>query len=80
MMLPPQTPRLLRRFAERGSVTVEDILATPRRDQEAHRPRRTLHQLVAGKIAISDRCAALPVLDHRAPEDIIGYNEQGGVD
>jgi hypothetical protein len=31
-------------------------------------------------IAISQRCAALPDLDTRSPEEILGYNEIGGLD
>jgi antitoxin VapB len=27
--------------------------------------------------AIRERCAALPVLDPRTPEEIIGYDERG---
>jgi hypothetical protein len=76
-MLPPHTQELLRRFAERGSATVEDILAKPADAQAARRPRRTPDDLIAGQLAISDLCAALPVLDARPPDEIIGYNDQG---
>jgi hypothetical protein len=74
-MLPPLTQEFLRRFSERGSATVEDILAKPAGDQLARRPRRTPEDLIAGQLAISDRCATLPVLDHRTPEEIIGYDD-----
>jgi antitoxin VapB len=77
MMLPPQTQELLRRFAERGSATVEDILAKPAGDEAARHGRRTPKELIAGQLAISDRCAALPVLDTRTPEDIVGYDDPG---
>jgi hypothetical protein len=80
MMLPLQTQQLLQRFAERGSATVEDILAKPRSDRETRRAKPTPSELVAGQIAISDRCAALPVLDARTPEEVIGYNDQGVFD
>jgi antitoxin VapB len=80
MILPPHTQELLRRFAERGSATVEDILARPNSDQAARHPRRDPVDLIAGQLAISDRCAALPVLDPRAPDEIIGYNDQGVFD
>jgi hypothetical protein len=79
-MLPPHTQELLRRFAERGSATVEDILAKPAGAQAARRSSRTPEELIAGQLAISDRCAALPVLDARPPDDIIGYNDQGVFD
>jgi antitoxin VapB len=34
-------------------------------------------ELIAGMRAISDRCAALPVMDDRTPDQIIGYDERG---
>lgn len=36
--------------------------------------------LLPDMIAISKRCAALPDLDTRSPEEILGYNEIGGLD
>lgn len=80
MILPPHTQELLRRFAERGSATVEDILARSAGDQPARYPKRGAEDLIAGQLAISERCAALPVLDPRAPDEIIGYNDQGVFD
>jgi hypothetical protein len=80
MMLPPETQELLRRFAERGSATVEDILAKPAGNEATRRSRRTPEELIAGQLAISDRCAALPLLDPRTPDEIIGYNGQGVFD
>jgi antitoxin VapB len=80
MIFPPHTQQLLRRFAERGSANVEDVLAEPASDRSARRAKRTREELIAGQLAISDRCAALPVLDTRTPEEIIGYNDQGVFD
>jgi antitoxin VapB len=77
MILPPHTQELLRRFAERGSATVEDILAKPAGDQAARHPRRDPEGLIAGQLAIGERCAALPILDPRTPEDIVGYDDHG---
>jgi hypothetical protein len=77
MMLPPHTQELLRRFAERGSATVEDILAKPADDRAAPRSGRTPEELIVGQIAISDRCAELPVLDARTPDEIIGDDNHG---
>lgn len=34
-------------------------------------------QLVAELIAISQRCAALPTLDDRSADEILGYDENG---
>jgi hypothetical protein len=77
MMLPSHTQELLRRFAERGSTAVEDILAKPGGDRPARQPARTPEELIAGQIAISDRCGALPVLDTRTPDGIINDGNHG---
>jgi antitoxin VapB len=41
------------------------------------RSRLSRDELLARMTAISDHCAALPVLDPRSPEEIIGYDEFG---
>jgi hypothetical protein len=82
--LSARTEQLLRTLAERHSVTVEEIL----QDREGkgvdsgrgNRAKRSRAELVAGQLEISERCAALPVLDARTPEEIIGYNDQGVFD
>lgn len=40
----------------------------------------TRKERVARLLEISDRCAALPVLDDRSREEILGYNENGTFD
>ena len=42
----------------------------------AHRPK-TPEEKIAAMTATSDRCAALPILDDRTPDEIIGYDEFG---
>jgi hypothetical protein len=32
-------------------------------------------ELIAGQLEIRDRCAALPAIDPRSPDEIIGYNQ-----
>lgn len=39
------------------------------------RPSRDVR--LARMLAIADHCAALPVLDSRSPEEILGYDDNG---
>jgi antitoxin VapB len=74
----PETERLARELARRTgkSITVAIRKALQERlccvrDAE----RKSL--LLADLAAIRRRCAELPVLDPRTPEEIIGYDERG---
>ena len=39
--------------------------------------KRSQEDLLADMLAIGKRCAALPEIDSRPPEEIIGYDEFG---
>ena len=74
----PETERLARDLARRTgeSITVATRRALQerlRRVRGADRRSRLLEDLAA----IRRRCAKLPVLDPRPPEEIIGYDERG---
>ena len=73
-----ETEQLARKLAERTGESI--TLATKRALEE--RLRRTVSDahkaaLLEDLEAIRSRMAALPVLDHRTPEEIIGYDENG---
>lgn len=40
-------------------------------------PKRKKRRLADELEAIASRCASLPVLDDRSPDEIIGYDENG---
>jgi antitoxin VapB len=74
----PETEKLARALAER---TGESITVATRRAIE-DRLRRTGSQarkaaLLEDMEAMQRRLDALPVLDHRSPDEIIGYDENG---
>jgi antitoxin VapB len=74
----PETERLARTLAER---TGESITVATRRALE-ERLRRVGSQarkaaLLEDLEAIQRRWNALPVLDHRTPDEIVGYDEHG---
>jgi len=74
----PETEQLARRLAERTGESI--TLATKRALQE--RLRRVGSDarkvaLIEDLKAIQRRWNALPVLDRRSPEEILGYDENG---
>ena len=80
----PDTERLARKLAEATgkplpTIVREAIAAKAEAAGVALHARKRLsgQDLIDRMIAISDHCAALPVLDPRSPEEIIGYDEFG---
>lgn len=43
------------------------------------RGRRTVRDLEKEILTISERCSTLPELDSRSPDEILGYNQAGGL-
>lgn len=74
----PVTEKTVRELAE---ATGETVTAAVRRAAEERLQR--LRQRGAGRslsdelLEIGRRCAALPVLDPRSPDEILGYDENG---
>jgi antitoxin VapB len=74
----PETERLARDLARRTGESI--TVATRRALQERLRRVRAVDRrslLLDDLAAIRRRCAALPVLDPRTPDEIIGYDERG---
>ena len=74
----PETERLARDLARRTGESI--TLATRKALQERLRRVRGAERkslLLADLAAIRHRCAELPVLDPRTPEEVIGYDEFG---
>jgi antitoxin VapB len=74
----PETERLARNLAE---ITGENITTATKRAIEERlrrlsgRSRRAA--LLEDMAAIRRRWSAMPVLDNRTPDEILGYDEQG---
>ena len=73
-----ETERLARKLAERTGETI--TIATRRAIEE--RLKRTGSQarkaaLLEDMEAMQRRLSTLPILDHRSPDEIIGYDESG---
>jgi hypothetical protein len=80
----PETEVLARELAEKQGVPVEAAVksAIERAAREvgveqAMPPGRTREEIISGIEAIARRCAARPVHDARAPDEIIDFDEFG---
>ena len=74
----PEAKLLARELAACTGETLREAVLTALRERLT-RERLPLHKpkLTDELLAISDHCAALPDLDTRTPEEIIGYDEHG---
>ena len=74
----PEAELLARELAAcTGETLTEAVLTALRERLLRERLRLRKPKLTDELLAISDRCAALPDLDIRTPEEIIGYDEHG---
>ena len=70
----PAAHRLAEQVSKRLGVTLSDAVIQALQEQL----RRTGKPLNRKKVdALCDRIGALPVLDNRTPDEILGYNEFG---
>lgn len=74
----PRTDTLARELAEATGETITEAVGIALQERldrvrAGRRPRRLAEEL--NEIAL--RCAALPVLDERPEEEILGYDEHG---
>jgi len=78
----PETDRLIRDLAERSGETITDAVKRavrerlqrmPLSDDEIARRKRKITKLLA-------RIDAMPTVDTRTPDEILGYNERGHFD
>lgn len=70
--------RLARELArETGESLTATILHSLEERLERLKGRRTAPDLVDTILSISERCAALPDLDPRSPDAILGYDDHG---
>lgn len=76
----PKAEQLARAVAELcGETLTEAIIRALEERLEKLEGRRTFPDLLTDILEISERCAALPDLDVRTADEIIGYDELGGL-
>lgn len=73
-----EADRLARELAERTGETITETVINALRERLARVRGRTRARSIGDELMeIGRRCAALPDLDNRSPEEIIGYDEHG---
>jgi antitoxin VapB len=74
----PETERLAAELAKVAGETKTEAVTKALRDRLARvRRERSGRRLAHELDEIAKHCAALPVLDDRTPEEILGYDERG---
>jgi antitoxin VapB len=73
----PEADRLARQLARTTGETLTQAVVQSLRERLARVRRPRGRRLSEELLEISARCAALPVLDQRSDEEIIGYDEHG---
>lgn len=74
----PEAERLARELAATTGETVTEALVNALKERlRRERGRLRGPRLRDERRAIRQRCGALPVLDSREPDDIIGYDKHG---
>lgn len=75
----PEADRLARLLAERTGETMTQAVIGALRERlaRAESKQQSIEGLVEDVMEIGRHCAALPLLDARHPDDIIGYDQNG---
>ena len=74
----PEAEALAAELARLTGETKTEAVTKAVRDRLARVKRARRHRSLADELdTIARQCAALPVLDPRAPDEIIGYDEHG---
>jgi antitoxin VapB len=73
-----ETDALVRQLATlTGESITEAVFVSVKERLERLKSKNSPYSLAQELDAIAQRCASLPVLDSRSPEELIGYDEQG---
>lgn len=74
----PQAERLAKELArETGTTVTSSVIDALEHALRRVRGRKTAPSVRDAILEVSDRCAALPDLDTRTPEEILGYDQRG---
>ena len=75
----PEADQLARNLAQRTGETITQAVITALRERLTREQRKdeTIENLVEEIMDIGKHCAALPLLDARSADEIIGYDERG---
>jgi len=74
----PEAEQLAKALARKTGETITDAVINALRERLTREEgRRSIRPLKDELLAIGRRCAALPDLDPRPPDEILGYDEVG---
>ena len=74
----PETERLARQVAEATGESITEAIQKSLQERMEHLHKRRQQKHVETRLEeIVKRVRALPVLDNRSPDEIIGYDEHG---
>ena len=75
----PEADQLARKLAQRTGETITQAVITALRERLAREQRneQAAEDLIEDVMDIGRHCAALPLLDERSPNEILGYDEHG---
>ena len=75
----PEADRLARAVAQRTGETLTQAVINALRERlvREQRKEQAIESLVEDVMEIGRHCAALPLLDARSADDIIGYDDNG---
>lgn len=72
-----ETDRLVRALAAKTGETLTEAITTSIRERLERLETRRNGGLAEALLEIGQRCARLPVLDDRSPDEILNYDERG---
>ena len=75
----PEADKLARELTQRTGESITQAVITALRERLVREQRRdeAIDSLVDEVMDIGRHCAALPLLDARSPDEIVGYDEHG---
>ena len=74
----PETEQLAADLAKQTGESKTEAVTRALRERLARLRRERQEQSLADELeAIAEHCAGLPVIDARAPDEILGYDERG---
>jgi len=74
----PEADRLARELADRTGETITEAVIAALRERLRREKGKARVRRISDELArIGSRCAALPVLDARAADEIVGYDDDG---
>lgn len=73
----PEADRLAREVAKVTGETLTSAIVQSLRERLQRLQRARGPKLADELLAIGRRCAALPLQDHRSPDEILGYDRHG---